>query len=115
MRQASAVSTFSLLPSHWQTAEGNAAAAQPVRAVAREREVSPYSALAPIYDRLVGNVLFPIIRESFERCVGDYGIRFHSAADIGCGTGAFVQYLRRFRMPLIGVDSAPRMLRIAAH
>lgn len=44
----------------------------------------------------------------------DYAIRFHSAADIGCGTGSFLEYLRRFRMPLIGVDSAPQMLRIAA-
>ncbi|MGE5153756.1 MAG: class I SAM-dependent methyltransferase, partial [Bdellovibrio bacteriovorus] len=36
-----------------------------------------------------------------------------SAADVGCGTGGFLSYLLRYRVPLWGVDSSPSMLRIA--
>jgi SAM-dependent methyltransferase len=62
----------------------------------------------------VGDALFPVIRDSFERCVGKYGLRFRSAADVGCGTGRFLHYLLRYRVPLLGVDASAQMLGIAA-
>jgi SAM-dependent methyltransferase len=77
-------------------------------------QVPPYSQLAAAYDRLVGNALSPIVRQSFERALGDFGVTFRSAADIGCGTGAFLAYLLRYQVPLWGVDISPAMLRIAA-
>lgn len=73
-----------------------------------------YSGLAKVYDRVLGNALFPVIRRSFERAIGEYRITFHSAADIGCGTGTFLQYLRSCNVPVFGVDRSPEMLRIAA-
>jgi SAM-dependent methyltransferase len=76
--------------------------------------VPPYSQLAATYDRLVGDALVPIVRDSFERAVHEFGLTFGSAADIGCGTGTFLAYLLRYRVPLWGVDAAPEMLQIAA-
>lgn len=76
--------------------------------------VPPYSRLAGAYDRLVGDALSPAIRRSFERAIADFDLTFRSAADIGCGTGGFLAYLLRYRVPLWGVDASPSMLRIAA-
>jgi SAM-dependent methyltransferase len=74
-----------------------------------------YTSLAGVYDRLVGNAAFPIIRSSFEWALRRYAIEFESAADIGCGTGTFVRYLRRRHgVPVFGVDRSPQMLAVAA-
>jgi SAM-dependent methyltransferase len=76
--------------------------------------VPPYSGLAWIYDDIVGDAVFPVIRRSFEQAIRRYGIVFSSAADIGCGTGRFLRYLQGFRIRLIGVDRSSRMLQLAA-
>jgi SAM-dependent methyltransferase len=81
---------------------------------ARIEPVPPYSRLAGVYDRLVGDALSPAIRRSFERAIAEFDLTFRSAADIGCGTGAFLAYLLRYQVPLWGVDASPSMLRIAA-
>jgi SAM-dependent methyltransferase len=86
----------------------------PSRSRTPAARVPPYSQLAAAYDRLVGNVLSPIVRQSFERALREFGVTFRSAADIGCGTGAFLAYLLRYQVPLWGVDISPDMLRIAA-
>jgi SAM-dependent methyltransferase len=53
-------------------------------------------------------------RRAFERLVRELGIRFSSAADVGCGTGLFARHLSRaWRVPVIAVDRSPAMLRIA--
>lgn len=78
------------------------------------RQVPPYAGLAAAYDRLVGAALFPAIRDSFEDGVARLGIDFGSVADVGCGTGVFLDYLRRYGVPLMGVDAAVPMLRVAA-
>ncbi len=74
----------------------------------------PYWGLARFYDRVVGDAAFPAVRTSFERALSEYRITFSSAADIGCGTGTFLRYLRKYRVPLVGVDRSPEMLRRAA-
>ena len=76
--------------------------------------VPRYRELAPLYDRLIGDTLFPAIRTSFESCRRTLGIRFSAAADIGCGSGRFLHHLSRYRIPLFGVDASPEMLRVAA-
>jgi SAM-dependent methyltransferase len=76
--------------------------------------VEPYAALAPLYDRLVGDSLHPLIIRSFERCRRQLGIDFDRAADVGCGTGVFLRHLLRDGVPLVGVDRSRAMLRIAA-
>ena len=45
---------------------------------------SPYSRIAPVYDCTVGFPFFLRRPGCFERLVRRYGIRFGSAADIGC-------------------------------
>lgn len=74
----------------------------------------PYSRLAADYDATVGIPFFEQTRNFFERLVRKYGIRFRSAADIGCGTGLFARYLKVSRgIPVFAVDLSEAMLRIA--
>jgi SAM-dependent methyltransferase len=76
--------------------------------------VTPYATLAPLYDALLGDRFFRQLRRTFEWLIRRYGIRFASAADIACGTGTFVRYLREHGVPVVyGVDHSPEMLRIA--
>jgi len=74
-------------------------------------QVRPYSGIASVYDRSVGLSFFLRSRRAFETLVARYGIRFCSAADIGCGTGLFACYLNRcWRVPVYAVDRSPEML-----
>lgn len=73
----------------------------------------PYSGFARLYDALLGDAMFPLVRRNFEWLVRRYGIRFCSAADVACGTGTFARYLRQWGVPVFGVDSSIPMLRIA--
>ena len=78
-------------------------------------DVPPYAGLARVYDRLVGDPAFPTLWSAFRAACARHGIRFHTAADVGCGTGRFLAALRR-AVPtarLYGVDSSPAMLTIA--
>jgi SAM-dependent methyltransferase len=74
----------------------------------------PYSRLAPAYDAALGISNFIGTRTAFETLVRRYGIRFRSAADIGCGTGLFAGYLNQsWGVPVFGVDRSPEMLQVA--
>jgi SAM-dependent methyltransferase len=78
------------------------------------RPTLPYATLAPLYDWLLGDRFFSSLRHTFEWVVRRYRIRFASAADVGCGTGTFVHYLRERGVPVVyGVDRSPEMLRMA--
>ena len=70
--------------------------------------------MAPTYDRALGRRLARTKR-AFEFVAARYGIRFGSAADVGCGTGLFACYLSRcWRVPVFAVDRSADMLREAA-
>ena len=74
-----------------------------------------YRRFAEVYDALLGDRSFPAMRLTFEWMRNRYSVRFASAADIGCGTGSFVDYLCRVGSgPVWGVDLSPQMLEIAA-
>lgn len=74
----------------------------------------PYSQLAPAYDQTLGWPTFLRTRRSFERLSRLYDIRFRNAADLGCGTGLFANYLSRcWDVPVWAVDISPDMLRVA--
>jgi len=76
--------------------------------------VSPYSQIAPFYDCTVGIAFFLRVRRAFSKLVRRYGIRFCSAADMGCGTGLFACYLNQcWGVPVYGVDRSLEMLRQA--
>ena len=75
----------------------------------------PYSRLARAYDLALGIPNFLGTRRAFEYLVRHYGIRFGSAADIGCGTGLFACYLGQcWGVPVFGVDRSAEMLAVAA-
>ena len=74
----------------------------------------PYSAMAWSYDHAIGLPFFWQHRRAFEMVVRRHGVRFHSAVDLGCGTGLFACYLSRcWGVPVIGVDRAEEMLKVA--
>jgi SAM-dependent methyltransferase len=76
---------------------------------------APYRRFAEVYDALLGDRSFPEMRLTFEWIRNRYAVRFASAADIGCGTGTFVDYLCRLGAdPVWGVDLSPQMLEVAA-
>jgi ubiquinone/menaquinone biosynthesis C-methylase UbiE len=78
------------------------------------RTAVSYAALAPVYDALLGDRFFLQLRRVFDWLVQCYGIRFRSAADVACGTGTFVRYLRERGVPVVyGVDHSLEMLRVA--
>jgi SAM-dependent methyltransferase len=70
-----------------------------------------YTRIAPVYDCTVGVPFFLRVRDAFEKLVGRYGIRFCSAADIGCGTGLFACYLNLcWGVPVYAIDKSAAML-----
>jgi SAM-dependent methyltransferase len=75
--------------------------------------VAPYATFASLYDALLGDAMFPLIQRNFEWLVRRYDIHFRSAADVACGTGTFVRYLRPWGVPVFGIDRSASMLRIA--
>jgi SAM-dependent methyltransferase len=75
--------------------------------------VAPYQAFAHAYDRIMGDAAAPLIRATFERSRDRYGIRFASAADLGCGSGTFLLHLAQLCNRLYGVDRSATMLRLA--
>ena len=76
---------------------------------------APYGRFAQVYDDLLGDQSFRDMRLTFEWIRNRYSLQFASAADIGCGTGSFVDYLCRVGSdPVWGVDLSPQMLEVAA-
>src|SRR2546430_1699610 len=76
--------------------------------------VSTYSDIAPGYDCTVGLPFSRQVRDGFEKLAQRYGIRFCSAADLGCGTGLFACYLNLcWGVPVYAVDNSAAMLRQA--
>ena len=76
---------------------------------------APYRRFAQVYDALLGDRSFPEMRLTFEWIRRRYSVRLASAADIGCGTGTFVDYLCQVGSgPIWGVDLSPQMLKVAA-
>lgn len=73
----------------------------------------PYQSFASVYDVLLGDIMFPLLRRNFEWLVRQYGVEFHSVADVACGTGSFVNYLAQWKVRVFGIDRSPAMLRIA--
>src|SRR6478609_10315900 len=74
-----------------------------------------YRRFAEVYDALLGDRSFQDMRLAFEWIRNRYSVRFASAADIGCGTCTFVDYLCRVGSgPVWGVDLSPQMLEVAA-
>jgi SAM-dependent methyltransferase len=75
----------------------------------------PYSSIAAVYDAVLGGPFFARLERVFEGLIRRHDIAFTSAADVACGTGMLVRYLRRSGVPVVyGIDRSPAMLRVAA-
>jgi SAM-dependent methyltransferase len=75
----------------------------------------PYSRLAASYDDTLGLPHLRVFVPRFEWLARHGRIRFHHAADLGCGTGLVASYLcRRWHVPVVAVDRSDAMLRRAA-
>src|SRR5262245_35598755 len=73
-----------------------------------------YSSLAPVYDEAAGFGQFAMTCRNFESWAAGRLNQLRRAADLGCGTGLFAEYLgRRWRVPVFAVDRSPEMLAIA--
>ena len=73
-----------------------------------------YSEIAPFYDAALGRDSFADARRAFETLARAHGIRFRTAADLGCGTGLFACYLSgRWGARVFGVDRSRSMLDVA--
>jgi SAM-dependent methyltransferase len=78
------------------------------------RARAAYSELAPFYDVALGRDSFADARRAFEELARRHGIRFRTAADIGCGTGLFACYLSQcWGARVFGVDRSRSMLDVA--
>ena len=73
----------------------------------------PYKSFATLYDVLLGNSMLPLLLRNFEWLIRHYQIKFCSVADVACGTGTFVSYLTKWKVPVFGIDRSSAMLRIA--
>jgi SAM-dependent methyltransferase len=73
-----------------------------------------YRSFAALYDRLLGDRMFPLVRRNFSWLVRHHGIRYRSCADIACGTGAFLRAICRPGHLAFGVDRSPSMLALAS-
>lgn len=70
---------------------------------------------APAYDRLLGRAGFAHVWPAFLRAARRFGLAPRSVADLGCGTGLFLEAVAG-RWPaarLVGVDLSPAMLALA--
>lgn len=75
----------------------------------------PYSRFARTYDDAVGAWYFRGLKRAFEQLLRQHGVRFSTAADLGCGTGLFARYLdRTWNVPVFAIDRSRAMLRRAA-
>jgi SAM-dependent methyltransferase len=78
----------------------------------RARSVEPFVTLAELYDHVLGERFF----RAFERLAQRHRIHPNSVADVACGTGMFVRYLRQSGASVVyGVDRSAEMLCVAVN
>lgn len=69
--------------------------------------------MARAYDAVMAEAAWPSLSQGLRRALA--GVRPGSAADVGCGSGRVLAWLRgRGHAPLYGVDRSEAMLRLAA-
>jgi len=76
--------------------------------------VTSYSSLARFYDSLTSDVPHKAFADFYEEIWVQRGIVVKTVLDLACGTGAMTHILASRGYDVIGVDSSPDMLSIAA-
>ncbi|NOX38418.1 MAG: class I SAM-dependent methyltransferase [Calditrichaeota bacterium] len=76
------------------------------------RKVPPYTALAPVYDLMMSHVNYRRWANYIARIITRAGFTEVRLLDVGCGTGKFVQEMRKLGYQIDGCDASPEMLRV---
>jgi len=75
--------------------------------------VAPYTSCAEQYDELLARPMLPVLIGHFLRATRGRELSDCTVADVGCGSGRFVQFLEDLGIGVIGVDSSAAMLKLA--
>jgi len=73
----------------------------------------PYATLAAIYDQVMQHVGYEHWARYIKKIIKNYSSFPTQILDIGCGTGEFIQEMRRLDIAVDGCDPSPAMLEIA--
>ena len=76
-------------------------------------EVTPYSALAEIYDQVMSHVDYARWARHLLRLAKLHGMRPRRVLDISCGTGRLCREFYRKGLDVLGCDASVPMLRVA--
>ncbi|NLP11389.1 class I SAM-dependent methyltransferase [bacterium] len=77
------------------------------------RLTAPYSALAPIYDYVMGHVDYDHWARYLLSLFKQHGDRVEHVLDVSCGTGSLCRHLADAGLTVYGCDAAWPMLRVA--
>ena len=75
--------------------------------------VAPYSSSALQYDWLLARPMLPVLVRNFLSTTRRRNLSGTTVADVGCGSGRFVQFLDGRGLDVTGVDSSASMLELA--
>ncbi len=78
-----------------------------------KQQVSPYSALAPIYDQVMIHVNYKKWAGYVTKIIKKFAKNSSSILDISCGTGSCDFYLRKQNFVVVGMDAALPMVQQA--
>ena len=79
-----------------------------------KKKVTPYSALAPIYDRVMAHVNYKRWAAYIDEIVSRFRPASHWIVDLSCGTGTLCLLLEKYGYSVTGLDSSKAMLLQAA-
>ena len=79
-----------------------------------KKNVAPYSALAPIYDKVMAHVNYRRWASYIHDLVSRFRPESHWIADLSCGTGSLCLLMEKYGYHVTGIDSSRFMLRQAA-
>lgn len=78
-----------------------------------KKTVPPYSALATIYDQVMGHVNYKRWAAYVHNIISRFQPDSHWVVDVSCGTGSFAALLAQYDYRVTGLDSSLPMLREA--
>ena len=76
--------------------------------------MAAYSGFAEVYDKFMDNVPYDEWTEYLVGLLRENGVKDGIVAELGCGTGNVTGRLKAAGYDMIGIDSSPEMLQIAA-
>jgi ubiquinone/menaquinone biosynthesis C-methylase UbiE len=75
----------------------------------------PYTGLAKVYDAMMATVNYRQWAKYIHSILKKERFKTGALLDIGCGTGQFFHFFKKYRYQMEGCDSSPHMIEIAKH